>query len=141
MSFFQDDDKVTVKRKIEGYGMHCRVQFKFVQVRFKFFPKIIGGFYMLNSNKNLKLFHLIGDGPIVDQGKFKYVYTKNIYLCPLKRYIETNEKFNDIEDEQDLHDVFLETCVNCKEVMPMDILEKHSRKCRRKKNNGIGGQS
>lgn len=59
-------------------------------------------------------------------------------MCPLQRDIEINEDFTDIEDEQDLDDVFLETCVICEEVMPMDVLEKHVRKCRGKKTDGIG---
>jgi hypothetical protein len=52
----------------------------------------------------------------------------------LQRDIEINEDFTDIEDEQDLDDVFLETCVICEEVMPMDVLEKTRTEVSREEN-------
>ncbi|EFX76170.1 hypothetical protein DAPPUDRAFT_322638 [Daphnia pulex] len=81
--------------------------------------------------KSFRCLHKISKDIQVD--KDKVTVKKKI-----ERDIEINEDFTDIEDEQDLDDVFLETCVICEEVMPMDVLEKHARKCRGKKTDRIG---
>lgn len=91
IEFFEDKDKVTVKKKIERYRMNCRVQFEIFNLFLSiiiyqaFFPENIGGFKMLKSNKNGKLLHLIGDGPIVDGKGLKSVSAKKHLFVPVAK--------------------------------------------------------
>lgn len=67
---------------------------------------------MMKSNKNGKILHLIGTGPLVDGRQFIALCAQNIYLSPLQKNIAIVEKDlkSEESDGQEMDELCLESC-------------------------------
>ena len=66
---------------------------------------------------------------MVDDGRqLKALCAQNVYLSPLQRNIEIHLESDEM-DEQEMDGACVESCAKCGEVMAIEVIEGHTKKC------------